>query len=126
MKTHDEHGPAETDNPVNEAIESRYVPNGTPVTDHEREMLVILMEECSEVIHAASKLIRFGKENRPMDGVTNTAHLGYEMGHVQFMIHMMIHNDLATIEHVCDGERHKLKQLAFFMQTNPPGENNAT
>jgi hypothetical protein len=66
----------------------QYVPNGTPLTDLEKEVLTILMEECGEVVIecgrvsvAASKLIRFGKENRPDEnGQANTQVLGHEIG----------------------------------------------
>ena len=56
------------------------------VTDAERERLVILMEECGEVIQAAAKIIRHGWESRYDDGTPNVIRLRDEMDDVQGMI----------------------------------------
>jgi hypothetical protein len=97
---------------------NRYKPNGTPLTDHERELLVILMEECAEVTQAASKLLRFGKENRPDSGVSNSAVLGLEIGDLQEMILMATNAGLVDRRDVGDGVQRKRERLAHFMQTS--------
>ena len=57
------------------------------MTDAERERLVILMEECGEVIQACSKVIRSGWEFKPHGGETSNAdHLRAEMDDVLGMI----------------------------------------
>lgn len=95
----------------------RYQPNGIPLTDYERELLVILMEECGEVIQAASKLIRFGKENRPDTGFSNSFVLGAEIGDLERVILMVIENDIVTLTSIEEGRQRKRERLAQFMQT---------
>lgn len=95
----------------------RYQPNGVPLTDYERELLVILMEECAEVTIAASKLIRFGKEKRPDSAEPNTRVLGLEIGDLQHMISMVEIAKLVETRDVFDGIERKMKRLAIYMQT---------
>lgn len=102
----------------------RYVPNGTPLTPHEREILTILMEEAAEVILAASKLIRFGKENRPADGSNageaNTRTLGLEVGDLRCMIARVALLQLTTSGDVSEGFQRKGERLLKYLQTDPP------
>jgi len=94
----------------------RYIPTGTPLTAHEKELLTILMEECAEVILAASKLIRFGKENRP-DGMANVDHLSIEYGEATYtgvMTHSLGLMRQTAIDSGWAGKRAKLER---FMQT---------
>lgn len=96
----------------------RYQPNGTPLTDREREVLVILMEECAEVIQAASKLIRFGKENRPDDlHLPNSEVLGIEIGDLRCMIDNVLIEGIVKEEHLTLGTKRKQSRLAQYMQT---------
>lgn len=95
-----------------------YQPNGTPLTDFEREVLVILMEECAEVIQAASKLIRFGKENRPDTGISNSVVLAHEIGDLRAMVALVTAAaGLCKMSDVQDGVDRKNKRLEHFMQT---------
>jgi len=96
----------------------RYQPNGIPLTDHEREVLVILMEECAEVIQAASKLVRFGKENRPDNGKSNIYTLSAEVGDLTVMVQMAKAAGLVRDTAVADGIQRKRERLAHFMQTS--------
>lgn len=102
--------------------ESRYQPNGKPLTDYERELLVILMEECAEVIQAASKLIRFGKENRPVglgdpsEGLSNSVVLAHEIGDLEAVLQIANEADLYRSGDVVDGRRRKMDRLSYFMQ----------
>jgi hypothetical protein len=95
----------------------RYVPNGTPLNDHERELLVILMEECAEVTQAASKLLRFGKENRPDSGVSNVYTLSAEYGDLLTISEMAINSGLMRMTAIEEGRYRKRERLAHFMQT---------
>jgi NTP pyrophosphatase (non-canonical NTP hydrolase) len=56
------------------------------VTEAERERLVILMEECGEVIQACSKIIRHGWHSKYDDGTLNVDRLRAEIDDVQGMI----------------------------------------
>ena len=110
----------------------RYVPNGTPVNEYERELLTVLMEECAEVIQAASKILRFGKENRPPretpEGheiteltVSNTSILSIEYGHVVCVAAMLIEDRVLDPAWIAEGRRVKKERLAKYMQTQRPG-----
>jgi len=98
-------------------MNERYKPNGTPLTDYEREMLVILMEECAEVIQAASKLIRFGKENRPDSGVSNTYALGAEIGDLTYMVELAVDAGVVRSTSIEEGRFRKRERLALYMQS---------
>lgn len=96
----------------------RYKPNGKPLTDYERELLVILMEECAEVTQAASKLIRFGKENHPDTGLSNSLVLATEVGDLEAITSMVEEARLVDRETVGNAAMRKRTRLAHFMQTN--------
>lgn len=96
-----------------------YKPNGIPLTDFERELLVILMEECAEVIQAASKLVRFGKENRPDNGESNVCTLSVEYGEVLAVAEMVEDAGLIAPAAIGAGMDRKRERLAHFMQTRP-------
>ena len=64
---------------------------GKMAMDNKTELLVILMEECAEVIQEASKLIRFPENN--------TDKLTKELGDLQFMINLTAnHLDIDTVD----------------------------
>lgn len=94
-----------------------YKPNGIPLSDYERECLTILMEECAEVIQASSKLLRFGKENRPDTGISNSIFLAHEIGDLEATLTMVVSADLVRLVDVLDGRTRKRERLAYFMQT---------
>jgi len=96
---------------------TRYKPNGIPLTDHERELLVILMEECAEVTQAASKLLRFGKENHPDTGKSNSLVLACEMGDLEAIMSMTEDAGLVDRETIGNANMRKRERLAHFMQT---------
>lgn len=58
------------------------------VTEAERERLVILMEECGEVVQACSKILRWGKDSIK-SGESNLDRLRMELDDVQGMIWAM-------------------------------------
>ena len=96
----------------------RYQPNGTALTPHERELLTILMEECAEVTVAASKVIRFGRENRPPDRVTpNTEILSLEIGDAIAVIALIADLKLIDWGQVAIGINRKAERLGYFLQT---------
>jgi hypothetical protein len=98
----------------------KYEPNGVPLTDYERELLTILMEECAEVIQAASKLIRFGKEDRPDDlHLPNSEVLGIEIGDLKCMIDKILIAGIVEAEHLTLGTKRKQARLLQYMQTEP-------
>lgn len=56
------------------------------VSEAQRERLVILMEECGEVVQACSKILRWGWDSRYEDGTLNSDRLRAEMDDLQGMI----------------------------------------
>lgn len=57
----------------------------------QNETLLILMEECAEVIQAISKCQRFGLNNiKPLTDKTNKDHLTEELGDLAAMIDILI------------------------------------
>lgn len=61
------------------------------ITKAHAEVLIVLMEECSEAIQACSKILRFGADNyRPDEYATrNIKALETEIGQIIAMIHVM-------------------------------------
>jgi NTP pyrophosphatase (non-canonical NTP hydrolase) len=58
--------------------------------ENTREALLILQEECSEVIQAASKCFRFGPDQiKPGKSKTNMEHLEEELGDLLAMIELL-------------------------------------
>ena len=99
----------------------RYMPNGTPVTPYEREVLEILAEECNEVAIAAIKLCRFGLETRPgREHEPNTRALGLEIGDAQYLMWLARKLGLADGPAIDEGYARKPHRLAKYMQTTPP------
>lgn len=96
-----------------------YAPNGKPLTEREREVLIVLMEECAEVTQAASKLLRFGKENRPDNGVSNVETLSKEVGDLQYMLRMARDADLTNADIEAKAQLCKHDRMRWFMQSKP-------
>jgi NTP pyrophosphatase (non-canonical NTP hydrolase) len=62
-----------------------------------KEILLILQEECAEVIQAISKCMRFGPDQiKPGKEDTNIAHLEQEIADVQAMIELLVDNNVGV------------------------------
>jgi hypothetical protein len=59
------------------------------LTPAEAERLAILAEECGEVVQIAMKILRHGKAYHP---ISNSGLLARELGHVQWIVNLMINN----------------------------------
>lgn len=105
--------------------EGRYKSTGTQVNDYERELLVILSEECAEVIQAVTKLLRFGKNEHYRDGIETTEKLGLECGDLECMLQLMREKDIVSHEDVWKGRLRKKEKLAKYMQHRPPVQSTA-
>ena len=66
------------------------------LTPQQKEVLLILSEECSEVIQAISKIFRFGIDTK-WNGEVNRERLALELGDLQCMI------DLCRISKIVGG-----------------------
>lgn len=68
-----------------------------PLTKHERELLTILMDECFDCYHRASKLLRYGRRALNESALVgqsiyfdNVALLAHEMGDLQHMMRVVM------------------------------------
>lgn len=68
------------------------------MTDNERELLLILQEECAEVIQAVSKIFRFGIDTE-WNGETNRQHLEEELGDLKCMIDLTVDSRFDLCNH---------------------------
>lgn len=94
----------------------RYAFPGEPLTEAERELLTILQEECAEVIVAASKLLRFGKEHYEGYGDNQTV-LALEVGDLLEMISRAQVSKLIPSAEVVNGMIRKQQRLKQFSRT---------
>jgi hypothetical protein len=95
----------------------RYISDGIPLTEHEREVLTILQEEAAEVIVAVSKVLRFGKHNKgPERQHDNTKELGLELGDMQVMVNMAVKLELIIPTDILEGRVRKIERLLKYLQ----------
>jgi NTP pyrophosphatase (non-canonical NTP hydrolase) len=73
--------------------------------DYEQEVLTILMEECGEVIQAASKIIRFGADQQNLD------QLEKELGDLYCMIDLLHAYDMVSFTNLDDYSQQKYEKL---------------
>lgn len=101
-------------------MSAKYVTPCTLPSEHERELLTILIEECAEVQQRATKLLRFGaSEVQPGQEKTNSERLANEIGDMVHMVTLLDQVGLIPNHAVQAGMRNKQKQLARFMQIAP-------
>lgn len=72
------------------------------------ELLVILMEECGELIQAAAKLLRVGVDTEDSDKHED---LTSEVADVQSMISLLVQYDIVKIEDIHTGIETKMQKL---------------
>jgi NTP pyrophosphatase (non-canonical NTP hydrolase) len=79
------------------------------------EILIILQEECAEVIQDVSKCFRFGMDQvhlNSKDGRTQTQNLEKEIGDVLAMIELLVEQDLGiTLEGLNKAKYEKFAKL---------------
>ena len=77
------------------------------------ETLVILQEEAAEVIHAISKIHRFGIDNHcPITGESSLETLHKELGDLQCMIDLCVEQSIINphrLQQYAQAKREKLK-----------------
>lgn len=78
--------------------------------DYQHELLVILMEECAEVIQEASKIIRFGEDNE-YNGETAVQRLEKELGDLQCMVDLLHGADMISYTKLDDYAEAKYEKL---------------
>ena len=68
------------------------------MTDKEKELTYMLMEECAEVIQACSKLLRFGEDGCcPVKDLTPIEQLNIELADLVGMMNLLSENNIIKI-----------------------------
>lgn len=99
----------------------KFIGDGARLSDYEREILTILIEEANEVAQAACKLLRFGAGNiDPSNGIRNNVTLALEIGDFRHMQHLVSEAGLINSGDVLDGEERKARRLETYLQSARP------
>lgn len=99
----------------------RFITPAALPTPHEREILVILIEECAEVQQRATKMIRFGRDDVEAGHPMNNAYrLSHEIGELRRMIDIAFQLDLLDTAGEHEGYSTKSVKLARFLQAASP------
>lgn len=87
-----------------------------PISECERKRLVVLSEECAEIIQIASKIQRFGFESYHPDDpdTTNRTLLEREIADAMAVIGMLIANNDIDSNRIAGGVRPKVEKLKTF------------
>ena len=91
------------------------------IANKTQEALIILQEECAEVIQAASKIYRFGIDNEHKSGHTQRANLEMEIGDMLALVDILVDNgvvDLNNINKANAAKKEKLKQWSGLYEQN--------
>jgi NTP pyrophosphatase (non-canonical NTP hydrolase) len=90
------------------------------MNEQTREALLILQEECSEVIQATSKCFRFGI-NGIYQQESNRDRLEQELGDVLAMIDILVSQGELNPDRLHTAKRQKFRKLAEWSTLNLPG-----
>lgn len=92
----------------------------TIMKEQSREVLLILQEECAEVIQATSKCFRFGLDGQYQD-CSNRTRLEQEIGDVLAMIDLLVSHGEVDADRLHEAKRRKFKKLAQWSTINTTG-----
>jgi len=80
------------------------------------EAMIILAEECAEVIQVITKCKRFGVDNySPNSNVSNRQHLCQELGDILAMIEILVEQEQFTPEDLIKAKELKTEKLVQFI-----------
>lgn len=83
----------------------------------EQELLVVLSEECGEVIQAASKILRFGLNTKsPYSNKNNKQQLEQELGDLMCLIRELYENGSIDLNNVLAAAEKKKKKLEKYLK----------
>lgn len=87
---------------------------------YEREILIILMEECAEIQHRAAKALRFGlAEVQHGQDASNRVRLSREIGDLDAVFELAMSTGIISMDAIAEGVERKQKKLKKYMQTAP-------
>jgi NTP pyrophosphatase (non-canonical NTP hydrolase) len=78
------------------------------ITEREREALIILMEECGEVIQACSKILRFGKDIDKIEALEK------ECGDMECLVSILHDCDLVSYNNISQAVETKTERLKKY------------
>jgi len=81
------------------------------IANKTQEALIILQEECAEVIQAASKIYRFGIDNVHKSGNTQRANLEMEIGDVLALIDILVEQGVVDLNNINLANANKKEKL---------------
>jgi len=81
------------------------------IADKTQEALIILQEECAEVIQAASKIYRFGLDNEHKSGSTQRANLEMEIGDMMALVDILVEQGIVDLNNINIANTNKKEKL---------------
>jgi NTP pyrophosphatase (non-canonical NTP hydrolase) len=84
------------------------------IADKTQEALIILQEECAEVIQAASKIYRFGLDNAHKSGTTQRANLEMEIGDMLALVDILIEQGVVDLNNLTTAKLNKIEKLKIW------------
>lgn len=86
------------------------------MNENTKEILLILQEECGEVIQEICKIMRFGPDQcKPSSDETNIMALEKELGDLQTMIDLLVKANVGiTSNGLSDAKKNKLAKLKIW------------
>jgi NTP pyrophosphatase (non-canonical NTP hydrolase) len=86
------------------------------MNDETREILLILQEECAEVVQAVSKCMRFGPDQmKPGKERTNISMLEEEIGDLQAMVELLTDLNIGvTTKGIKQAKKNKFEKLKLW------------
>lgn len=98
--------------------ETKFVTPCALPSEHEREILTILIEEAAEVQQRATKMLRFGvAEVQPGQPLSNSERLSDEIGDFNAVLHMAWEQGLVSQTRIDAAAERKRDKLRIYMQT---------
>lgn len=91
--------------------------------NRKEELLLVLMEECAEIIQAVSKIRRFGEHAyNPLDKkkITNSVHLETEIGDFMGVLKLLVEENHINGENLIELAEKKIKKLDKYMNAKRP------
>ena len=76
--------------------------------------MVILQEECAEVIQAVSKCYRFGLDNQHKSGATQRANLELEVGDMLALVDILIEQGVIDLNNLQTAKLNKVEKLKIW------------
>lgn len=84
------------------------------MNEKNREALIILQEECAEVIQAVSKCYRFGLDNAHKSGATQRANLEMEVGDMLALVDILVEQGLINLDNLNTAKTNKVEKLKVW------------